>query len=81
MKLYLLTRKEHCTADYDEHRGFVVAAESAGEARAIAHNGARSLDAERTRHWLESGSTACKGIGIANKGVKAGIVLADFNAG
>lgn len=80
MKLYLLTRKDHCQADYNEHEAFVIAAESAGAARADALN-ACAEKADRARHWLESGSTSCKAIGIANRGVKAGVVISDFKAG
>lgn len=75
MKLYLLTRKQF--PGYDEAGGFVVAADTQGEARWIASE--RAGD-ELADTWLSEDSSTCKMIATRTS-ERAGVVLRDFRAG
>ena len=73
LSLWLATRQG---ADYDEHRGFLVAAEDEAAARAIIEE--RVSGRHPTWSW-ERSEVEC--IGTAVPMVSRGILLEDFNAG
>ena len=76
MNLYRLKRKV-CDPTYDCYDGFIVASKLAKSARVIAST---NFGDEGREVWLGSDST-CEKIGTALKGIKEGIILADFHAG
>jgi hypothetical protein len=76
MNLYLLSQTEH--DDYDTYDSCVVAAENAEDARKI-HP---SPGGYTSYTWAsDPKNVTVKLIGVAALGVKAGVVLASFNAG
>lgn len=85
MNIYVLKRTDPIA--YDETIGFVIAAESEGEARTTASECAGD---EPRELWLAegwpaegwpAGSVRVQLIGLATDGVGAGIILRSFNAG
>ncbi len=72
MNLYLLS--QNVNDGYDTYDSCVVAAESADEARTI-------TPSSFGYGWCSPNEVVVKFIGNATEGVKAGIVLASFNAG
>ena len=106
MNLYKLTliKENYQGHDWDAYWGFVIAAETAQEARKIANGdlpefydeysgSEQDWDLEtgdwhpkKTRGWknniwLKPKYTKIQKIGIASKGIKKGVVLADFLSG
>ena len=63
---------------YDAYHGFVVCAETEGEAREIASGNPGDEGADS---WTDIAITSCEDIGIANDSTSTGIVLADMRAG
>lgn len=76
MKIYFLRSK--IPIDYDETFGFVCVADNEKEARRICLENVMSYEKEK---WEDNKKISCSEIGIANFGVKNGIILHDFNAG
>ena len=90
MKLYLLTRIDEKAAGYGEYRSCVVAAESPHAARQIhpyeygdykwtgtAWQSGR-WEGETDYTWVSPGDLLVQQIGVASKGIRAGVILADF---
>ncbi len=73
MNLYLLS--QNVNDGYDTYDSCVVAAESSDEARTITPSSGYKSS------WCSPDEVVVKFIGNAAEGVKAGIVLASFNAG
>ena len=67
LKLFLLERSDY--VDYEEARGFVIAAQSSSQARRFAK--------EKEGAWPDVKASSCERIGVAGKSVKAGIILED----
>lgn len=77
MNLYLIKRTDR--ADYDEARGFVVAAESFGAARKIAANNAGD---EGPLTWFDPNQATCDKLGTdLTPNPVSRVILRDFNAG
>lgn len=74
MNIYLVTRED---ADYDQYRGFVVAAKSKVALRAVI-DGETSKSTSRTGAWDK---VTIQRVGSAARGVGPGILLSDFRAG
>ncbi len=69
MNLYVLKMKD---VDWDQYRGFVVAAEDEAEARQIAQGRADDFDQD----FLNGGT--CDLVGLASLDVTSGIILSDY---
>ena len=79
MKLYLLTRPDEQSAEYEEFIGAVVAADTAEEARRI-HPG-EADGTTHARYWITPDKVIVKLIGQADPSIPRGVVLDSFNAG
>lgn len=81
MNLYLIYRND--IADYDTYDSAIVCAESEEEAVKIHPNGDFFDTGWRWREeWVENPSLVkCRKIGVADKSIEKGVVLASFNAG
>lgn len=71
--LFLLTTEHY---SYDEHRGFVVSADTPELARRIANRAAHRW---QKGTFIDPKKSKCRKIGLAS--VKQGVVLSDFHAG
>ena len=79
--------------EWDVYTGFVIASKTPKEARMLAnknsgfeqdHNletGKNLNYGEKNNIWLNSKFSKIKKIGVASKGIKAGIILESFHAG
>ena len=72
MKLWVLSRRDHC--GYDEYDGFVVIAETETVARAFAASNAAD---EGGGTWLSDEHSSCTETTLG----KPGMILGSFNAG
>lgn len=81
MNLYLLTRYDY--ADYDTYDSVIVCAESKEEAVKINPDGDFfDIGWRWMGDWVENPSQVkCRKIGVADKSIEKGVVLASFNAG
>ena len=81
MNLYLL--EQDVNMDWDTYDSVIVCAESEEEAVKIHPNGDFFDTGWRWRDaWVENPSLVkCQKIGVADKSVEKGVVLASFNAG
>lgn len=81
MNLYLLT--QDVNVDWDTYDSVIVCAESEEEAVKIHPNGYFFDTGWRWRNeWVETPKyVKCRKIGVADKSIEKGVVLASFNAG
>jgi hypothetical protein len=83
LKLWHITRKN--PGGYDTYQDAVVAAYTARDARYTHPNemviGWDGTAAQRYDSWVPVEEVHAKCIGIANKGIKPGIIVASYNAG
>jgi len=80
MNLYLISQDTNNS--YDTYDAAVVAAPSAGQARAIHPNEDRPLGTDNADSWVASPDLVkCRYIGKAAHGTRKGVVLASYRAG
>jgi hypothetical protein len=81
LKLYLLTQNEH--RGYDTYDSCVVCAKNADDAKTINPDGDKFIEGnDPWNTWATKlSSISCTEIGIANKGIERGVIVASFNAG
>lgn len=72
MNLYVLKMED---VDWDQYRGFVVAASDEAEARRIAQDRAENYD----QNFLTNGT--CEMVGVASAFSTSGIILSDYKNG
>lgn len=78
MFLYLLKRRNVTGYDYDHARSMVVAAVEPAQARRLA---SEECGDEGKAPWLDAKAATLRRIGVAGPGVRAGVVLRDYNEG
>ncbi len=74
LNIYLVTRPD---GNYDEYRGFVIAATDEAMVRALVH---AEADGQFTSGWSWDKATI-ELVGRGAKGVHAGVLLSDYKAG